>query len=688
MRPTPLATALLVVLLALVAGGCASAEPMRRSTVDATFHEIRARGLSMLAPDAAADGAPAPDAERPRMSVERLMVELRQVLADIPEDESQVLFDSLPQGLRWASGVERDRSRYLRDGVLTSHTYVRDALIDDYSYEGLERYVRGLERIATLRARDETIDSAPFAGPVDGSPEESAINPREAEIWHRYRPPTLYRDLLERVRAMDDDRPVTVASVFLPYTTEAGRERGASLSIYVAGGDEILGFDVLDTEGLAHESIASNAPSTLAAPFHALSRGFSWVVDNTLQAPLPGIDEPVAYPLNLACYTFSQVFVAGKETVFEVLKAPLAGLTSMIAEDRSATRMLQSTAQPLRNVGYVWSYHASQIVDRHGRPSVFQSLFETLGGVPFLGGYRPVYFDDPWTQYVESPANGGPEPTELADTGAAPKEHLHLLLTRGIHGRDADEQGNEAWRRYMISLVAEDRELRRAYGVESDTDLDVTVDAIPYPWGTVMDPVFSMMNLSGGYAYSMERQAERVLERYPGERPVVAMLGHSGGVQRITVASRLMWYRGIATETLYGVAGPSIAHAPTKPGQNKTILSKSEFQDADFTSQFSAGVSTLESLFLNLYQLPVGGFLWQISSWSRSYPVTHMNANITRLEGGQSTLHRNPGTSVPKRRDLSLSFFRDDTLSVLLEPWFLRHAAETVRRRAEQDSAR
>ncbi len=146
----------------------------------------------------------------------------------------------------------------------------------------------------------------------------------------------------------------------------------------------------------------------------------------------------------------------------------------------------------------------------------------------------------------------------------------------------------------------------------------------------------------------------------------------------MTFASRLMWYRGIATETLYGVAGPSIGHAPTKPGQNVVILSKSEFQDADLTSQFSAAVAMLESSFLTLYELPGIGFLWQLSAQSRGFPVSHMNAQITRREGGQSTLHRNPGTSVPKRRDLSLSFFRDDTYSILLEPWFLRNAANEL----------
>ena len=169
-------------LLAVVvaATGCASAAPMKRDTVDRAYAEIRDRGLAAFAEAATQPGSGAEG--RPQVSVQRLMVELRAILEDLPHDETEILFDAAPQGLRWASGVPRDRRRYLRDGVLTSHTFVQDALLDDYSFEGLERYVRGLERISTIESKDESVDSAPFAGRLGNIPAQAVVNPLVADI--------------------------------------------------------------------------------------------------------------------------------------------------------------------------------------------------------------------------------------------------------------------------------------------------------------------------------------------------------------------------------------------------------------------------------------------------------------------------------------------------------------------------
>lgn len=665
----------LLTLLALLSAGlvgCATPARLTLGTVNDVYGEIRRECPPSYAgsTDDASDPAP--------RTVQDLVVSLRAVLERLPEDQRGAVFDTLPQGLRAVSGVRRERAEFLRDGILTTHAFVNDALVPDYSFGDLSRYVTNLERLATNDPG--TIDSAPLTALGNAEVAALGVNPEKKLIWHRFEPESLYEDIHSVIRDPTSIDPITVASVFLPYKTTGGEERGASFSFYVQGGSRVLGFDVLDTKGTGHDMGSSRKPSVVAAPFHYAWRGLSWLADHTFQARIPGLDVPYAYPLNIVVHVPVQIGIAAKESVFEILKMPLAAGSSLIARDRSMKRLGNSFLQPLRNTGSIWTYHGAQIRDYHGMPSIGQSILNLLQTTPLLGSYRPVYFDDPWTQFAESAPQrkftAGPE-----ESTPGPDE-LHVFLTRGIHGRGPDEQGNEMWLSYIESMADESRGFLQAFGIEQDS-LKVTVEDVPYAWGTVFDPIFSMMNLSSGYSYTMARGIEKRVGPRAGEQHVVSILGHSGGVQRMTMASRLLWSRDIATETLYGVAGPSIAHAPTKPRQTWITLSKSEFQDADFTSQFSAMVSTLESLFLKLYELPGVGFLWHLSAWSRGYPGTHKDAQITRTEGGQSTLHRNPGMAVPKRRDLSLSFFRDDVFSVLLEKFFLRHAREELSRRGE-----
>lgn len=63
------------------------------------------------------------------------------------------------------------------------------------------------------------------------------------------------------------------------------------------------------------------------------------------------------------------------------------------------------------------------------------------------------------------------------------------------------------------------------------------LDQPTYPHGTILDVGMSLLNLSNGYAYDAVRQ---ILDQ--GVRPgaVIDFVAHSGGVQRMAMASRII----------------------------------------------------------------------------------------------------------------------------------------------------
>jgi hypothetical protein len=58
-----------------------------------------------------------------------------------------------------------------------------------------------------------------------------------------------------------------------------------------------------------------------------------------------------------------------------------------------------------------------------------------------------------------------------------------------------------------------------------------------YPHGTILDVGMSLLNLSNGYAYDAARQ---ILNQGVGPGDVIDFVAHSGGVQRMAMASRIL----------------------------------------------------------------------------------------------------------------------------------------------------
>jgi hypothetical protein len=100
------------------------------------------------------------------------------------------------------------------------------------------------------------------------------------------------------------------------------------------------------------------------------------------------------------------------------------------------------------------------------------------------------------------------------------------------------------------------------------------VEAIPYRYGSGIDVLWALLNISHGYAYAM---ASDIISKYdvnPGDS--IHLSGHSGGVQRSIAVARILYDDGIKVEKIYGIAGPALGYAPSK--ETKVVLN-SKFMD-------------------------------------------------------------------------------------------------------------
>jgi hypothetical protein len=117
-----------------------------------------------------------------------------------------------------------------------------------------------------------------------------------------------------------------------------------------------------------------------------------------------------------------------------------------------------------------------------------------------------------------------------------------LFLTRGIYGGDDTAQNTALWKSFF----------------ESEPELCVNV--IPYRYGSIVDTIWSMLNLSHGYAYDMASDIVFNYKIRPGDS--VFLCGHSSGVQRIVSTARILNDDGIKTKKMFGIAGPALGYAP------------------------------------------------------------------------------------------------------------------------------
>ena len=197
-----------------------------------------------------------------------------------------------------------------------------------------------------------------------------------------------------------------------------------------------------------------------------------------------------------------------------------------------------------------------------GNQGVLATTQNLLGEVPLVGS---VF--DQWHRKENSSAN-------------------KLFLSRGIFGGDVHKQNTSLWVQYFK---------KRPEYTKYDNKPFI-VEAIPYKFGSIVDVLWALLNISHGYAYDMASEIVFTYDTNPGD--TVLLSGHSGGVQRNIATARILNDDGIKVEKIYGIAGPALGYAPSK--KTKVVLNRRFLDDpVSDVSRFLKYI-TLNLLTLNI----------------------------------------------------------------------------------------
>jgi hypothetical protein len=240
------------------------------------------------------------------------------------------------------------------------------------------------------------------------------------------------------------------------------------------------------------------------------------------------------------------VVIGVKNSAFELLKMPFSLIGGLIAGRDYFWEY------PLENAKSAWNTLAMETTTwpTYGFPT---GVFRLLGETPLIGQIFHL--------------NTGPASPDFDKRPSGDQARRKVFLSRGIYGGNEWGQDTGLWSAWM----------RTAYPYYD-------VYSPPYLHGTVTDVVWSMFNLSHGPAYNealyIRDRAKRLDRLY--------LTGHSGGVQRSAVASRILTYHGYSVLSVVGIAGPNIGQAfvderypnafqiflNTQAGANQDIVSK------------------------------------------------------------------------------------------------------------------
>jgi hypothetical protein len=182
-----------------------------------------------------------------------------------------------------------------------------------------------------------------------------------------------------------------------------------------------------------------------------------------------------------------------------------------------------------------------------------------------------------------------------------------LFLTRGISGGDNSAQNMSLWADYLRRPHGGCRQDKPDYQSDnfSSEEINLTdkennnntcVKVIPYRYGSTVDVLWALLNISHGYAYGMASEIVLKCNVNPGDS--IALSGHSGGVQRIISTARILHDDGVNVEKMYGIAGPALGYAPCS--ETKVVLNSKLLQDpVSEVSRFLKYI-TLNLLTLNI----------------------------------------------------------------------------------------
>jgi hypothetical protein len=182
-----------------------------------------------------------------------------------------------------------------------------------------------------------------------------------------------------------------------------------------------------------------------------------------------------------------------------------------------------------------------------------------------------------------------------------------LFLTRGIFGGDNSAQNMSLWADYLRRPSGECWQDEPTYPSDNSTPEEINltdkennnntcVKVVPYRYGSNVDILWALLNISHGYAYDMASEIVLKCNVNPGDS--VLLSGHSGGVQRIISTARILHDDGIKVQRIYGITGPALGYAPCS--ETKVVLNSKLLQDpVSEVSRFIKYI-TLNLLTLNI----------------------------------------------------------------------------------------
>lgn len=225
-------------------------------------------------------------------------------------------------------------------------------------------------------------------------------------------------------------------------------------------------------------------------------------------------------------YTFLIDTVIGlKQFVGEVIKSPVSFIETEFFENIFIENKIPFYKfDGLKAAIEDWRNGVTALAYRHrvdGKQGILATTQNLLGEVPIIGSIL-----DQWYKKESSSVD-------------------RLFLSRGINGGDNSAQNMALWVHFLTSKKEMD-----AFHVK----------AIPYRYGSVSDVVWSLLNISHGFAYDMA--SEIVLSNNVNPGDSIFLSGHSGGVQRIVSSARILNDDGINIEKMYGISGPALGYAP------------------------------------------------------------------------------------------------------------------------------
>lgn len=285
-------------------------------------------------------------------------------------------------------------------------------------------------------------------------------------------------------------------------------------------------------------------------------------------------------------YTFLVDTIIGlKQFAGEIIKSPISFLEAEFIENIFIEKKIPFyKLDGFRAAGEDWRNGFTALTYRHrldGNQGILATTQNLLGEIPIVGSFLDQRYKK--------------------DSGTANK----LFLTRGIYGGDDSAQNMDLWVHYLTNPPVQECPPDQSTHQSGSTTPEETnrvntnnsfVKVIPYRYGSGIDVLWALFNISHGYAYDMASEIISEYDVNPGDS--IHLSGHSGGVQRSIATARILNDDGIKVEKIYGIAGPALGYAPSK--ETKVVLN-SKFLD-DPVSEISRLLRyiTLDLLTLNI----------------------------------------------------------------------------------------